>query len=294
MGGRAGRRHGAVMELGKAPVQSAVEGRAARVITHLPGSMSMSRRTLAVALFAGVVGGAAIGLGAIALDEQPVTIDQVPQAVRATIESHLAGGTIREIERSTDGPRVVYEIEIVGPAGQFELAVAENGALLGVEQEGQAREVSVTEVPLGKAPAAVRSAFRKVGSGATPAKVQQIVAGGRTVFEIDFPQSDGMASVELTEAGEVMELEMPVPAPNLPQTVRDALEQAFPGANVLEASSVQLSYFEVEIQQKDGRKREVVVMANGRMGGDDDDDDDGDDDDGDGDDDDDDGDGDDD
>lgn len=68
--------------------------------------------------------------------DQPVTLDQLPVAVRLTIEQQSKGGAIQEIERCTVDGAVVYEIEI-GEAGggHFDIAVAENGAFLGVEDD---------------------------------------------------------------------------------------------------------------------------------------------------------------
>ncbi len=240
----------------------------------------MAAGKIAVTTIALAAAAAAIGFTALGVEEQ-VSIEQVPPAVRTTIELNLGGGTITEIERSAEGERVVYEVDVAGPNGRFELAVAEDGTLLAVEAEDGAQSAMI---PLGKAPAAVRNAFRDVAGKAPAARVEQIVHGGRTVYEIEYQYRAALATVAMSERGEVMELELPVPAAELPEAVLAALLQAFPGATIVEAESVQVSYFEVNIEQN-GARREVVVLASGRIGDDDGEDDEGgdeDDDDGDG------------
>lgn len=74
---------------------------------------------------------AAVGLAlaAPALAED-VTMDQLPQAVRQTLERELGQGRVHEIERDRDGDRVVYEVEIYDGGQKFELDIAEDGRLL--------------------------------------------------------------------------------------------------------------------------------------------------------------------
>jgi hypothetical protein len=57
-------------------------------------------------------------------------IDQVPPAVRATIERETRGGRIKEIERQTKNSRVVYEVELVQGDKEYEIHVALDGTLL--------------------------------------------------------------------------------------------------------------------------------------------------------------------
>jgi uncharacterized membrane protein YkoI len=67
--------------------------------------------------------------------EVRVSLDQVPAAVRAAAESRLAGGTINEVERSVQQGRVVFEFEIKGADGMFDIAVAEDGTYLGTDDD---------------------------------------------------------------------------------------------------------------------------------------------------------------
>lgn len=59
-----------------------------------------------------------------------VSIDQVPPAVRATIERELRGGKLEEIERETRNGRTVYEVEFERDGKDREIHVAEDGTVL--------------------------------------------------------------------------------------------------------------------------------------------------------------------
>ena len=62
--------------------------------------------------------------------EETVTLDSVPAAVRATIEKHSAGGTIKEIEREEEDGKTVYEAEVMKDGKKWEFEVGADGTLL--------------------------------------------------------------------------------------------------------------------------------------------------------------------
>ncbi|MGH7133884.1 MAG: hypothetical protein ACREJO_18295, partial [Phycisphaerales bacterium] len=64
-------------------------------------------------------------------DDQVVTLDRVPAAVRATILQHAAGKPIAEIELGTENGVRVYEID----CGSKEFKVGVDGAFLGNEPQ---------------------------------------------------------------------------------------------------------------------------------------------------------------
>ncbi|HEX6213140.1 MAG TPA: PepSY domain-containing protein [Methylomirabilota bacterium] len=59
-----------------------------------------------------------------------VSLEQVPPAVRATIERELGGGRLEEIERETKNGRTVYEVELVRDGKEREVHIAEDGTVL--------------------------------------------------------------------------------------------------------------------------------------------------------------------
>lgn len=67
--------------------------------------------------------------------EETVCLDRTPAAVRDAIRKHAEGGEVEEIERSLRDGVVVYEVEVEGPGGGFEFAVAADGTYLGLEPD---------------------------------------------------------------------------------------------------------------------------------------------------------------
>jgi len=83
-----------------------------------------------------VVLGAVLCIGAgVAYYEQQITIDEVPELVKATILKEAGDGTIKEIEKETKNGVTTYEAELVVEGKTLEIQVAADGALLckGVE-----------------------------------------------------------------------------------------------------------------------------------------------------------------
>ncbi len=70
--------------------------------------------------------------------EEEVSIDEVPAAVRPTIEQYAAQGRITEIERETEDGKVVYEIELDVDGKEVEFQVSAAGDYLGQEDDDDA------------------------------------------------------------------------------------------------------------------------------------------------------------
>ncbi len=68
-------------------------------------------------------------------EEEAVTLDQVPEAVKATILTEAGGATLTEIERETEDGAVVYEAEFEKDGKKMEITVAEDGTLISTEVE---------------------------------------------------------------------------------------------------------------------------------------------------------------
>lgn len=80
-----------------------------------------------------VVAGLALCIGAVAnkqVAEQAKTlsVDQVPDAVKGTIQAQ--GGTIQEIEIETENGQTVYEAEVVIDGQEKDVKIAADGTVL--------------------------------------------------------------------------------------------------------------------------------------------------------------------
>jgi uncharacterized membrane protein YkoI len=95
-----------------------------------------------------LVAAAALGLAACAEDEHheskhneiPVTMDQVPPPVKATIVRESEGGTIGDIDKETKHDKLVYEADASISGTNYEIKVAEDGTLLSKKLDNEEQE----------------------------------------------------------------------------------------------------------------------------------------------------------
>jgi uncharacterized membrane protein YkoI len=62
--------------------------------------------------------------------EQKVAIDQVPPAVKATIEQESKGGTVKDIEKLSQEGKTVYGADIVKNGDERKSLIAEDGTVV--------------------------------------------------------------------------------------------------------------------------------------------------------------------
>jgi hypothetical protein len=70
-------------------------------------------------------------------DEQEVSMDQVPPAVKATILKEAGNGTIKEIEQETKEGKTIYGADLIIDGNKFEIKVSPDGKLLDKHTEGK-------------------------------------------------------------------------------------------------------------------------------------------------------------
>src|SRR6476660_1693546 len=72
--------------------------------------------------------------------ETHMKMDQLPPAVKATIEKESAGARVEEIEKETEGGKTFYEVEIVRNGRESYIHVSPAGKVLKRETEAQERK----------------------------------------------------------------------------------------------------------------------------------------------------------
>jgi uncharacterized membrane protein YkoI len=66
-------------------------------------------------------------------NKQQVAMSELPAAVQKTIQDNLAGGTVTETAKETEGGSTYYEAEVQKSGGEkVEIKVAEDGKLISV------------------------------------------------------------------------------------------------------------------------------------------------------------------
>lgn len=73
---------------------------------------------------------AALSVSSLAAAGQDVTLDQLPPAVRTTIEKETKGGSLKGIEKDREGGKDIYEVEFTMDGHEWELDIAADGKLL--------------------------------------------------------------------------------------------------------------------------------------------------------------------
>ena len=77
--------------------------------------------------------------------ETHLTMDQLPAAVKATIEKESKGATVEEIEQETEGGKTFYEAEIVKNGRHSFVHVSSRGKVLKRESAKQERKAEGAE-----------------------------------------------------------------------------------------------------------------------------------------------------
>ena len=93
----------------------------------------------------GVLGVAILALSVVAgtellSQEEEVSLDEVPAAVKATILKEADGAEIEKVEREIEDGKVVYEAEFMVDGQEIEIEVAEDGTLLSREVDDEDEE----------------------------------------------------------------------------------------------------------------------------------------------------------
>jgi hypothetical protein len=73
---------------------------------------------------------AAILVPTLSFAGQDVKLEELPPAVKATVEQETKGGQITDIERDNEKGQVIYEVEFTSEGKEYELDIAEDGKLL--------------------------------------------------------------------------------------------------------------------------------------------------------------------
>jgi uncharacterized membrane protein YkoI len=214
----------------------------------------------------GVVGTLAFAAWAAQEDEERVTLDQVPAAVKATILREAAGGEIKEIEVETEGGQTFYEAEFVRDGKVIEIKVAPDGTLLKKEEEKhkskseeQEREVTEAQVP----PAAL-AALKKLAGGAKITEFAEEIEHGSTFYEGSWKTAAGTnVDALVTPAGDLVEIEEQVSPDQVPAAILAAVRKlSGPDARLFCEKKTMILY-EVKFKKGD-RRHEILYTPDGR------------------------------
>ncbi len=220
-----------------------------------------------------------IGLGVIGMvtlvawagdeQEEEVTLDQVPAAVKATILKESAGGKITEIERETKNGKTVYEAEFLRNGQEIEIKIAPDGTVLGREVEGE--EDDEDDLTIDQVPEPARAALLELAGGAKIVKAEHEREHGVLVYEAEWVKNGTKHEAAVTADGTLIEIEEIIPVDRAPAAVRAAITKHFGGNAKVVVEKKMIVVYEVEVRI-DGKERELLVFPTGRVHEDSDDD----------------------
>jgi len=209
----------------------------------------------------GVVGVMAFAAWAGNADEEKVTFDQVPAAVKATILREAAGAEIKEIEREAKDGMTVYEAEFLQGGQEIEIKVAPDGTVLAREVEAEDDEED--DITFDQIPAPARMALQQLAGDAKIVKAVKLNEDGSVVYEAEWSVNGTTHEANVTADGTLVETEQVIPAEQAPAAVRAAIAKHFGTAKVVVEKKMIVVY---EIAaQVDGKEKELLVFPTGRV-----------------------------
>lgn len=145
-----------------------------------------------------VLAGLTLSIGALAGRqnaevEKRTFLDQVPEAVRATLLSQSQGGTIEEIEIETENSRTIYEADVAVGGQKIELKVAADGSLISKEAEDEdndqeegdnedQEDEEEASLSLDQVPDLVKATLLREAQGGTIKEIQREDEDGQIVY----------------------------------------------------------------------------------------------------------------
>lgn len=121
---------------------------------------------------------------------------------------------------------------------------------------------SETNVSWEVLPTAVKDALTNANPAMKFESLTRQEENGFVTYEAEYETDPGDAEIELTEAGEIIEMKSELKAESLPARVVERIEKRFPGAEIDDISMVRETYYELEFMTASG-KTDVSFHADG-------------------------------
>lgn len=126
-----------------------------------------------------------------------VTLSQVPDLPRATIEKLTAGGEIKMIEKEKANGKTIYDVEAKVKDKDVEYDVASDGTIL----------TSSESVPYDSLPAVVKQAAQKYFGSAEGLMASKELEKDKTYYEVEGKKGGKAITLKLDDKGKITEEE---------------------------------------------------------------------------------------
>ena len=150
--------------------------------------------------------------GALSARIPTMRLEEMPPAVRKTIEQHAAGRKVADIDRETWDGKTVYEVEFAQTGRNEQIHVGEDGTLL--KQEGKTPAARPTAGDLkgpmigtrfSDTPPAVQATIKREANGAEIADIDKERREGRVLYEVEFKNPGKNIEIHVAEDGSIVQ-----------------------------------------------------------------------------------------
>ena len=149
---------------------------------------------------------------------EDVSLSELPQTVRATVESQTKGFKIDEIERDDDDGKIVYEVKTDGD-NDMTIKIAEDGTLLEREEELDAKDL----------PATILNSVKKMFGDVDFEDIEKGYRSGRgTIYKIEIEKDKLRVDLEMKEDGTVVKKRVRDNGDDMPGSLRKVRNRFMP------------------------------------------------------------------
>ncbi len=137
-------------------------------------------------------------------------LEDVPAAVRSTIQAQSQGRDIADIDRETHNGQTVYEVEFRQSGRNAQLHISEDGTVVKSENTamtsttGKRAKSLFMGTQLEDTPSAVQDTIRREVADRQIVDIDKEVRTGRTVYEVEVKDTQGKFQLHIAEDGTVV------------------------------------------------------------------------------------------
>lgn len=139
-------------------------------------------------------------------------LEDVPPAVRKTIEQQAAGRKVADIDRETWDGKTVFEVEFAQTGRNEQIHVSEDGRIVKHEGKEPARTTTANTLKgpmigtrFSDTPPAVQATIQREANGAEIADIDKERREGRVLYEVEFKNPGRNIEIHVAEDGSIVQ-----------------------------------------------------------------------------------------
>ena len=191
--------------------------------------------------------------------EEEVSLEQVPQVVKATIQKEAAGAKIIEVEREIRLGRTIYEAEFIRDGKEIEIEVALDGTLIKTETEDDEFEepIAFEEIPDN-----AKAALKQLAGEATIIEAEMEKENGILTYEARWKIGETRHEAKVLPDGTLVEMEKSIAITDLPEPVLAEVYKYFGKDTKVEVEKKMVVVYEIDAKVN-GKHKELLVLTTG-------------------------------